>query len=62
MIPPVAAAGVPLTTPVVPFKVRPAGKLGKVKVGAGKPVAVSVKVQAVPTVQLAVAGDVNAGA
>ena len=37
-----AAAGVPLSTPVVPFSVTPAGKDPDVspKVGAGEPVAV----------------------
>ena len=62
LTPAVPAAGVPLTTPVVPFNVKPEGKLGSVNVGAGKPLAVSVKVQAVPIVQLAVAGEVKAGA
>ena len=65
LVPPVPAAGVPVSTPVVVFRVRPLGKVPTVtlKVGAGKPVAVTVKAgPAVPTVKVALATLVMAGA
>ena len=61
LTPPVPAAGVPLTTPEVAFSVKPEGKPGSAKVGAGDPLAASVNVHAVPTVQVALAVEVKAG-
>ena len=47
------AAGVPDSTPAVALRVTPLGRVPvSVKVGAGKPVAVTVKVPAVPTVKV----------
>lgn len=57
------AAGVPLNTPVVVFKVTPDGSVPVLlNVGEGKPVAVTVKVPLVPTVNVALAPLVIAGA
>ena len=62
-MPPVPAAGVPLSTPVEVLNVTPLGKApASLSVGAGKPVAVTVNVPAVPTVKLAVLALVIAGA
>jgi len=59
---PVPAAGVPLSTPVVVFKVTPDGKAPvSLNIGAGKPVAVTVKVPPVPTVNVAIVPLVNTG-
>jgi hypothetical protein len=50
---PVPAAGVPLSTPVVVLNVTPVGNAPvSLNVGAGNPVAVTVKVPAVPTVNV----------
>ena len=35
LVPPVPAAGVPVSTPVVAFSVRPEGRVVELKVGAG---------------------------
>ena len=61
--PPVAAAGVPEITPVVGSRPRPLGRVPVVtaKVGAGKPVAATVKLPAVPTVKVALAALVMVG-
>ena len=50
LTPPVLGKGVPEMTPVVEFNCRPLGSVPLVKVGAGKPVAVTVKLPEVPTV------------
>ena len=50
LTPPLLAKGVPEMTPVVEFNCRPLGSVPLVKVGAGKPVAVTVKLPEVPTV------------
>jgi hypothetical protein len=60
--PPVAAAGVPLSTPAE-LSVTPLGNAPvSVKVGAGNPVAVTVNEPAVPTVKVVFAALVMAGA
>ena len=60
--PTVPAAGVPLKTPAA-LKVTPVGKAPvSVNVGAGEPDAATVKVFAAPTLKVAVAALVNAGA
>jgi len=60
--PPVAAAGVPLSTPPV-VSVTPLGRvLVVLKVGAGVPVAVTLNVPAVPTVKVVAAALLMAGA
>ena len=63
-VPPVPAAGVPLKTPVAALKVTPLGSVPPVKesVGAGTPLAVTVKVPAVPTTNVVLFVLVNAGA
>jgi len=49
----VFAAGVPLSTPVFPLNVTPLGSAPvSVKVDAGKPVAITVNVPAVPTLNV----------
>ena len=55
-------AGVPDS--VAPVSVTPLGKPvhDPVTVGAGEPLAVAVKVPAVPTVKVALLAEVNAGA
>lgn len=61
-MPPVPAAGVPLKTPAVE-RVTPLGRVPVlVNVGAGLPVAVTLKDPAVPTVKVVAAALVNAGA
>jgi hypothetical protein len=61
-VPPVPTAGVPLSTPVDALKVTPVGKVPvSLRVGAGVPVAVTVKVPAVPTVNVVLAPLVMAG-
>jgi hypothetical protein len=53
--PPVPAAGVPLSTPVEGLKVTPLGNVPvTVKVGAGRPVAVTVNEPAVPAVNVVI--------
>lgn len=60
---PVPAAGVPLSTPVVEFKVTPEGSAPvSLNVEAGKPVAVTVNVPADPTVKVVPVALVIAGA
>src|SRR5207245_3753352 len=62
-VPPVPAAGVPLSTPVVALNVTPLGKVPvSLKVGVGKPVAVTVKLPAVPTVNVVLLALVMVGA
>src|SRR5712692_6732653 len=62
-VPPVPAAGVPLSTPVLPLKVTPLGRAPvSLKSGAGLPVAVTVKLPAVPTVKAVLLALVMAGA
>ena len=62
--PPVLAPGVPEITPEVGSSVRPLGRVPVVtaKVGAGKPLAATVKLPAVPTVKVALAALVMVGA
>ena len=61
-LPPVSAAGVPLSTPLEE-RVTPAGSApDSVNVAAGKPVATAVKLPAVPVLKVAVAALVIAGA
>lgn len=61
-VPPVLAAGVPMSTPA-DESVTPLGKAPvSVNVGDGKPVAVTVNDPAVPTVNVVLAGLVMAGA
>ena len=61
-VPPVPAAGVTLSRPAE-LKVTPLGKLPvSVNVGVGKPLAVTVKEPAVPTVNVVLFALVNAGA
>ena len=56
-MPPVPAPGVPLNTPVVELNVSPAGNVPvSPKVAAGNPLAVTVKLPAVPTVNVALVG------
>src|SRR5437870_2153572 len=50
---PIVLGGVPLSTPVVEFKVAQTGNPVALKVGAGEPIAVTVKVPAAPTVKVA---------
>ena len=53
-MPPVPAAGVPLSTPVEELNVSPVGNVPvSPKVAAGNPLAVTVKLPAVPTVNVA---------
>jgi hypothetical protein len=60
-VPPVLAAGVPLSTPAE--KVTPAGSVPvSLKVGVGIPVAVTVNDAAAPTLNVVLAGLVMAGA
>ena len=55
--------GVPDSTPVVELRVTPVGSVPvSLKVGAGKPVAVTAKVPAVPTVKVAALPEVMTGA
>ena len=55
--------GVPDSTPVVALRVTPVGRVPvSVNVGAGNPVAVTVKVPAVPTVKVVALPEVMAGA
>src|SRR5580704_10474072 len=55
--------GVPESTPVVALKVTPVGRApDSLKVGAGVPVAVTVKVPAVPWVKVALLPEVMVGA
>ena len=61
--PPVAAAGVPLSTPVAGVKVTPVGRAPDTESeGAGTPDAVTVKEPAVPTTNVAFEPLVIAGA
>ena len=62
--PPLPAVGVPESMPVAASKVTPEGRASdgsSPSVGAGKPVAVTVWVPAVPTVKVVLAGLVIAG-
>ena len=60
--PTVPSAGVPLSTPVVELSVTPLGSAPvSVKVGAGEPVAVTVNVPGVATVNVALVALVIAG-
>src|SRR5579872_4006591 len=62
-MPPVPVAGVPLSRPVEVSKVIPEGRVpDSVKVGAGDPVAVTVKLPDVPAVNVAAPALVMAGA
>jgi hypothetical protein len=62
-VPPVPASGVPEITPVVKSNVTPPGSgPASVNVGAGKPVAVTVKLPSEPTVNVVAAALVIAGA
>jgi len=62
-VPPVFAAGVPLSTPVETLNVTPLGSVPlSLRVGAGKPEAVTVNVPAVPTVNVVLAALVMVGA
>ena len=57
------AAGVPLNTPVAGTKVTPVGRLPDMeRLGAGEPLAVTVKVPAALTVKLVLLALVMAGA
>jgi hypothetical protein len=61
-VPPVLAAGMPLSTPAE-VKVTPAGRVPvALKVGAGNPLAVAVNDPAAPTVKVVLAPLVMAGA
>ena len=52
-MPPLPAAGVPLSTPVVALNVTPLGRVPlSLSVGVGKPVVVTVKLPAAPTVKV----------
>ena len=64
LTPPLPVKGVPEISPVFAFSNRPFGNapLVMLNVGAGKPVAVTVKVPAVPTVKVALATLVIVGA
>ena len=56
------AAGVPLNTPVAAVNVTPLGKVPvSLRVGAGEPVAVTVNVPIVPTVNVVLLALVMAG-
>ena len=59
---PLVLGGVPLSTPVVEFKVAHVGRLTEVKVGAGKPAADMVKLPNSPTVKVVVLALVKFGA
>ena len=62
-MPLVFAAGVPLSTPVLPLNVTPLGSAPvSLKVDAGKPLAVTVNVPAVPTLKVVLFALVIAGA
>jgi hypothetical protein len=62
-VPAVAAPGVPLRTPVDGVNVTPAGSVpDSLRLGVGKPVAVTVNVPAAPTENVALAALVMAGA
>ena len=61
-VPVPVAVGVPEMTPVVGSMLRPLGKPVALKVGAGEPVATTVKVPATPAENEAVAALVMAGA
>ena len=62
-MPPVPAAGVPLSTPLDALKVTPAGNApDSLRVGAGDPLAVTVKLPALPTVNVVLLALVIAGA
>jgi len=62
-VPPVPVAGVPLNTPVATLKVTPLGKVpDSLRLGAGKPVAVTVNEPAAPTVKVALLALVIADA
>ena len=62
-VPPVAAAGVPLSAPVAAVNVTPEGKEpDSESVGAGEPVVVTVNEPAAPTVKVALEALVIAGA
>jgi len=59
----VPAPGVPLSTPVVALNVTPLGSVPlSLRVGVGKPVAVTVNEPAVPTVNVVLLALVMAGA
>ncbi len=58
----VPAAGVPESTPVVELRVTPVGRAPvSLNVGGGLPVAVTVKVPAVPTVNVVALAEVMVG-
>jgi hypothetical protein len=59
---PAVVNGVPLKTPVVAFRLAHDGKPVALKVGAGKPVAVTVKLPATPTEKMALLALVIVGA
>ena len=62
-VPAVPAAGVPLNIPVPGTKVTPVGRVPVTeRVGAGKPVFVTVNVPAAPTVKVVLFALVMAGA
>lgn len=62
-VPPVPEAGVPLRTPVPALKVTPLGSAPlSLNAGAGTPLAVTVKVPAIPTVKVVLLALVIAGA
>ena len=62
-MPLVFAAGVPLSTPVIPLNATPLGRAPvSVKVDAGKPLAVTVNVPAVATLKTVLFALVIAGA
>jgi hypothetical protein len=62
-VPPELAAGVPLNTPVDALKVTPVGNApDSLRVAAGNPLAVTVKLPALPTVNVALLTLVIAGA
>src|SRR5207245_601792 len=62
-VPPVPAAGVPLKTPVPTLNVTPPGNVPvSLRVGVGKPVAVTVKLPAVATVKVVLFALVIVGA
>jgi len=62
-VPAVPAPGVPLSTPVAAVNVTPVGSVpDSLRVGAGKPVVVTVNVPAAPTVNIVLVALVMAGA
>ena len=62
-VPPVPTAGVPLNTPVDALKVTPVGNApDSLSVGTGEPLAVTVKLPALPTVNVTLLALVIAGA